>query len=65
MIEASSSETAWTDEELQVLKNAAPKTFQELATWLASAPPTEAWGGLHDDESAADYIHNARHKAAE
>jgi len=60
-IEPSSSDSAWTTEELQQIQDAAPKTFQQLAQWLATAPPTEPWGGLRDDQDVGEYIHNMRH----
>ena len=62
-IKRSAPDVAWTDEEIQAIKDAAPKTFRELAAWLRTAPPTEPWGGLRDDEDAAEYIHNLRHAA--
>jgi len=55
---------SWTDEEIQELTARKHKTFKELVDWLDANPPTEPWGGLQDDEDAADYIHRIRHQTS-
>lgn len=63
-IEPDRSSVAWTEEELQAILDAAPKTPQELVNWLANTPPpAEQWGNLPDDADAADYVHWMRRRA--
>jgi hypothetical protein len=35
----------------------------EFIAWLEATPPPEAWGGLRDDEDAAEFIHNQRQQS--
>ncbi len=53
----------WTDAEIREMLRPRRSTFKQLVEWLDTNPPTESWGGLSDDEDAAEYIHKLRHQS--
>ena len=54
----------WTDEEINELLSLKPMPMKDFLAWLDANPPTEPWGGLRDDEDAAEYVHRLRRQSA-
>ncbi len=57
---ATAESPTWTEQEIDELMKPQRKTFTELIAWLDTNPPTESWGDLKDNETAAEYIQRMR-----